>query len=172
MADSPRSMYFQHKLMSDGLRRAAAARSNIDKTRAIIHKQRIMNELKALGVSRWGMLKMETRYLPHFIHEDESIGAVIYGHNSDGSAMLIATDRRVIFLDRKPLFTTADELTYDIVAGVSYSQVGFRATVTLHTRINDYVMHTLNIKCAVQFREYVEKRCLEFLGEPARVVMA
>lgn len=125
------------------------------------HKARIWSELKRLGMSRWGYYKLETQYLPQLIHEDEPIEAIVYGHNDAGSAMLVATDRRVVFLDRKPLFTKADEVTYDVVAGVTYGQVGHRATVVLHTRIGDFRIHTMNIRCAEHFRDHVETYCLE-----------
>lgn len=136
--------------------------AKVNKT-PVSHKQRIWNELKSLGMSKWGLLKLETRYLPKLIHEDEPVKAVVYGHNDTGSAMLVATDRRVIFVDRKPLFTRADEITYDVVAGVTYGQVAHRATISLHTRIGDYVIHTVNVACAEHFRDYVERFCLDHI---------
>jgi hypothetical protein len=46
----------------------------------------------------------------------------IYGQISGGiSAMLIATDHRIIYLDKQPLFTIIDELNYDIFSGVKSS---------------------------------------------------
>lgn len=72
-----------------------------------LHKKRIVKELKEAGMTPWGFLKMETKRLPEIIHEDEKIGGVVYGRTTGdkiGSAMLIATDKRVIFLDVKPFF--------------------------------------------------------------------
>lgn len=125
------------------------------------HRKRVRRDLKKLGVSRFGLSTMESDYLPKLIHTDEAIGGVVYGHHPDGFAMLVATDRRVIFLDRKPLFENEDEITYDVISGVSFGHAGFGSTVTLHTRVKDYPIKTYNQKCAHRFVEYIESRCLE-----------
>lgn len=122
---------------------------------------RVKEELKRAGITKYGLLKSESRYLPKIMHEDEHIGGVVYGQYGGGSAMLIATDHRVIFLDRKPLFTTTDELTYDIVSGVKHDSAGILNTVVLHTRIADYTIRYANGKCANQFVKYIESRRLE-----------
>jgi hypothetical protein len=125
------------------------------------HKARIKSELKDLGVTSWGMLYAESRYLHLIIHDHERLEAIVYGHYADGTGMLTATDKRVIFLDKKPLFIRTDELTYDVVSGVSYNQMGLIATVTLHTRLGDYTLRTMNLKCAQHFRNFIESHCLE-----------
>jgi hypothetical protein len=108
---------------------------------------------------------MESEYLPAIIHPDEEIGGVVYGHHPEGFAMLVATDRRIIFLDKKPMFEVEDEVTYDVVSGVSIGHAGFGSTVVLHTRIKDYPIRTYNLKCAYGFVEYIEARCLEHKNE-------
>lgn len=126
-----------------------------------LHAARIKTQLKNLGMTRYGLWKMESRYLPHVVHPDETIEAVTYGLAGDSSAMLVATDRRVIFLDKKPLFISQDEITYDVVSGVNYNRAGVGSTVTLHSRVKDYTIQTLNEHCAQQFVSYIETRCLE-----------
>lgn len=138
------------------------------------HRTRVLNELKEAGVTPYGKSKLESDYLPNVIHADEHIMGVAYGRNikeknpsflktiffSD-SSMLIATNLRVIYLDRKPMFSLSDELTYDIVSGVSYGEEWPFATLTLHTRIGDYTLRYVNKKSAHKFVAYVEKRRLE-----------
>ncbi len=134
----------------------------------LTHKQRIALELRKLGVSEFAMYRMESRYLPTIIHDKEHLRGVVYGHCKVGFAMLVATDRRVIFFDKKPLFVNKDELTYDVVSGVSFSAAGLGSTVTLHTRVNDYTLRTFNRKCASTFVAYIESRRLEHLQGDAR----
>lgn len=126
-----------------------------------VHKLRIKRELKQLGLSGFGQFSTESRYLPRIIHPDENIGGVLYGKHKDGLAMLVATDRRVIFLDKKPLFIQEDDITFYVVSGVTYTHAGFGSTVTLHTRIKDYTIRTLNRKTAEKFVTFIEERCLE-----------
>ena len=133
------------------------------------HEQRIQQELKAAGVTRYGMMKFAIKYLPNIIHDNEHIGGVVYGRYSSGASSLnegtlVATDKRLMFLDHKPGFTSLDEVTYDVVSGVMNTSAGFSG-VTLHTRMGDYVVRFANRKCADIFTEFVEKQRLEKNGQ-------
>lgn len=138
--------------------RATMQPTYIDKA---AHRRRVSDELRQAGVSRLGLLRMESRYLPQVIHPDEHIDGVVYGHSDEGSVMLVATDRRVIFLDKKPLFINKDQISYYVVTGVKFSHAGPGTTVILHTRIKDYTIHSLNQKAAEKFVKLIESRCLE-----------
>lgn len=124
-------------------------------------RDRIKIELRAAGASPYGLLKMESRYLPEVIHDDEHIKGVVYGLYDGGLGMLVATDHRVLFLDRKPMFMTLDEATYDAVSGVRLNRSGIFNATTLHTRLGDYRLSYVNRKCARKFVKYIESRRLE-----------
>lgn len=132
------------------------------------HIKRIQDELKAVGTSAYGKIKFATKYLPKIIHPDEHIRGAIYGRYKEGSGilgysagMLVATDHRILFLDHKPGFTSMDELTYEAVVGVKHVSSGISSTVTVHTRMGDYVIRYANSSGVHDFIEYVEKRRLD-----------
>lgn len=129
---------------------------------------RVKKELRAAGVTSIGLAKFASRYLPSVLHDAEHIMGVVYGRYAAGSGllrwtegMLVATDRRVIFMDRKPGFQTVDELTYDIVSGVKKTYAWPFSSITLHTRIGNYTLRYVNPSCLDTFMQYVEERRLE-----------
>lgn len=122
------------------------------------HADRIKQELAAAGISKMGLRSFGSRYLPQIIHQDEHIGGVVYGRQTSDTALLVATTQRILFLDKKPLFVDENEVSYDVVSGISFSHAGFGSTLTLHTRIEDYTLHTLNQKAARNFMEFVENQ--------------
>lgn len=128
------------------------------------HHDRIVHEMRQAGVTQRGIQSAEGRYLPFIIHPEEHIGAIVYGRSNGDFVMMIATNRRVIFLDKKPMFANMDELTYDVVSGVKCNDLGFFSGVTLHTRIQDYKVNWVNEHCARQFVRYIENRRLEHLN--------
>lgn len=130
------------------------------------HKRRVRQELIEAGVSMYGLLKHESRTLHKIIHQDENIQAVVYGRSPkwDG-VMLIATNRRVMFYDRKPLSSIEDEISYDMIGGVTHGQVGIWATVVLHTRLGDYKVRYANPGCAAKFSDYIEEHRIEKFDE-------
>lgn len=125
------------------------------------HELRIVEDLKRLGTTKFELLTSESNYLPKIIHPKEQLGGVAFGHHELGYSMLIATDRRIIFLDKKPFFANMDDITYDVISGVSLSHAGFGSTLVLHTRIKDYKLLTMNDKSSAIFVDYIETRCLE-----------
>lgn len=122
------------------------------------HKKRVINELKKAGVTKYGLLHSESRYLPQIIHEDEHIGGVVYGRYGIDFVMLVATDKRAIYLMKKPFYSKVDELTYDVVSGVKNSSTVLFSTVTLHTKVNDYIIKFVNPTCANRFVKFIEER--------------
>lgn len=127
--------------------------------------ERIKQELKQAGMSGLALRRFSSRYLPSVIHEDEHIKAAVAGRRKESEGlfgyaegMLIATDQRVIYLDHRPGFTTMDEITYDVVAGVNLTVAGPSASLTLFTRVTNYVVSHANVTCATVFAEYIEKR--------------
>lgn len=132
-----------------------------DQTNVILGQdRRVSTALNNLGVGPWAWWHSEVRRLPALIEPDEHIGGVTYGYQGFNFVLLVATDRRVIFLDSKPLFTDEEEVGYDVVSGISYDHLIF-TTITLHTRVKDYRLLTFNTRCAQGFRHYIEQRALE-----------
>jgi general stress protein 26 len=126
-----------------------------------LHQTHVYEELTAAGMTKYGHLKFASRYLHNFIRPDEHIMGVVYGRYEGGEALLVATDLRIIFLDKKPLFASTDELSYDAVSGVKYSAAGLFASITLHTRVGDYQLRYVNKTAATNFVRYIERRRLE-----------
>lgn len=125
------------------------------------HVQRVKDELRKAGVTQYGLLKGESRHLPSLIHKDEHIHGVVYGRADFGSAMIVATDKRILYLDHRILFNKSDELTYEVVSGVSFNEQGGYAGVVLHTRLGDFALRFVNLMCAKRFVKYIESRQIE-----------
>lgn len=114
------------------------------------------------------MLKLANRYLPKIIGEDEHIHAVAYGRYSEeannGTAWnweegtMVATDARVIFVDRKPGFLRADNIPYEMVAGVQTLKAWPFSSVTLMSRVGTFSLRYVKIGQADTFMNYVEER--------------
>ena len=122
------------------------------------HQDRLFNELKKAGMTPYGFLKLETALLPALIHEDEHIYGVVYGrlHGKIDAVMLVATDKRILYLDCKPFYKDWDEITYEVVSGVRMSTVKPFAGIILHTRVKDYELRFVNQRCAKKFTHYIE----------------
>lgn len=130
---------------------------------------RCRQELIAAGMTRYGLMKFNTRYLPKIIHDGEHIMGIAYGRYSEGvgflswtDRMIVATDRRIISLNHKPGYTDIDEFTYDVVDGVESLTAGIFTGVKLNTKISELNIRFVNPRCAEKLVHYIEKRRVEY----------
>ena len=127
------------------------------------HRERIYNELRNMGAVRYDLLLPETHTLPIIIQPKEHVTGVVYGrytmtsNGQVGRGALVATDKRLLLVDKKFLFLRCDEFGFGSVSGITFSRVGYIGTVVLHTRLGDIQLRTLNFACAKHFVESVEK---------------
>jgi hypothetical protein len=128
----------------------------------LLHAKQVEDDIKRAGADTYDMLLPETHVLASLIHPTERIIGIVYGRYKQasqaqiGKGALVATTDRVLLIDKKPMFARSEELTYFVISGVSYSRAGFAGTVTLHTRMGDISVRTMNRACAESFIEAVE----------------
>lgn len=132
---------------------------------SIEHKDRIKEELHRAGITTLGRYRFSGMYLPEVIHEDEHIEAAIFGRHKElqgffgaVEGMLVATDKRVIFIDHRPGYTTMDEFTYDVISGVNITKAIYNASVTLYTKVSNYRLSYVGKESAKKFANYIEER--------------
>lgn len=131
----------------------------------INQKERIKAEMTKVGVTSYGLKKTTTKMLLDFMDDDEHIGGVVYGREGDklvesNSVMLVATNKRLIYLNHEPFSRFTDEIAYDVLAGVKKSTAGPFSTVTLLTRMMDttYTIKYVNTNCARHFVKYIDRK--------------
>lgn len=141
---------------------------------SIEHKDRIKEELHRAGVTTLGRYRFSGIYLPEVIHEDEHIEAAIFGRHKElqgffgaVEGMLVATDKRVLFIDHRPGYTTMDEFTYDVVSGVNMTKAIYNASVTLYTKVNNYRLSYVAKQSAKKFVDYIENRLETRMASPS-----
>jgi general stress protein 26 len=109
-----------------------------------------------------------TNYLPRALHKDERIMAAVFGRRKESEGffgfvegLLVATDKRILFLDHRPGYTTIDEISYDVVSGVNITSTIFYASIILFTKIANYKLSFANHESAQRFVDYIENRVLD-----------
>src|SRR5687768_7202025 len=95
----------------------------------IIHQQ--LKDIK-FGGTPWN--QAELRELPKIIHEDEQISECVNGMYEGGVALLVATEFRVLLIDKKLMgFLTIEDLRFDMINEIDFSNRLLNATITIST---------------------------------------
>ena len=99
----------------------------------MVSQSYVSEQLKALGINFhfWG--KAELRELSKILVENESIKHCVKGRYEGGYAVLVATDRRLLLIDKKPFFLTLEDVRYDMISEIDYNHRLLEATIRVRT---------------------------------------
>ncbi len=108
-------------------------------------EQAIVAQLKRLGfnLNSWG--KAEVKELPHILLPEEEIYELVNGIYEGGFALLVATDVRVLLIDKKPMnYLTVEDLRFDMISEIDYSHRLFGAQINISTGTKDLNFRSYN----------------------------
>jgi hypothetical protein len=81
--------------------------------------------------SRW--FKPEIKELQHILWEDEQIIECAQGRYFGGFALLVATEHRLLLIDKKLPFLSVEDVRYDMISAINYSTQAFDANINIST---------------------------------------
>ncbi len=125
-------------------------------------EEQLRDILHGLGAFKYETHFPEVTLLANLLQEGEIVKGVVFGRYKhfleglSGRGALIATNYRIILIDRKPVYMRYEELPYSIIAGVEDVSSGALASVILNTRIGDITMKSWNRKSIDYFVHSVE----------------
>ena len=123
--------------------------------------------LRDLGVFTINLWTPKARAMPANLEKDEELIGVVFGRyklrhsvtsSSIGRGAVVATNRRVFLIDKKPMFMALDAIKYDEIRAVSFTKVSISGTVRLSMDVGDISVRTFNPKCAQIFVDAVNKK--------------
>jgi len=88
----------------------------------MVSPKSVEQQLKRLKFNTHAWGRTEVKELPHILIPDEQIQECVNGIYEGGFALLVATDMRLLLIDRKPLnYLTVEDLRFDMINELDYS---------------------------------------------------
>lgn len=99
----------------------------------MVHISEIEARVAKLGVklSRW--YGPELQELQHVLEDHEQIVALVPGRYFGGYALLVATDHRVLLIDKRTFYLTLEDIRYDMISEIDFNARMFDATLQIFT---------------------------------------
>ncbi len=120
----------------------------------MISKKLIHQQLKNIDFSPHGWNKSEVAELHQIILPDEKIFECVNGLYEGGFALLVATDVRVLLIDKKPLnFLKVEDLRFDMINEIDYNHRLMGANISIATGSK-----------SLNFRSYNKERLRKLIG--------
>jgi hypothetical protein len=120
----------------------------------MVSAESIQEQLKRIGFKQHGWGKAEIRELPNILLPDEHIYECVNGIYEAGFALLVATEVRLLLIDKKMLnFLTIEDLRFDMINEIDYS----------HRLTGAYISISTGSK-TLKFRSYNQPRLRKLIG--------
>lgn len=100
----------------------------------MVTRDSIEQQLHKIGFKTVGWGRTEVNELPNIILPDEEIFECVNGLYEGGFALLVATNVRVLLVDKKPMkYLTVEDLRFDMINEIDYSHRLFGARISIST---------------------------------------
>jgi hypothetical protein len=122
-----------------------------------------LGELK-FRFSAW--FRPEVHELQHILMDHEKIIALACGRYFGSFALLVATDQRLLLIDKRVFFMTIEDTRYDMISEIDYNSQVYSATVTVYTLNKTHKFNTIKYKRELrELTTYVQRRVMEFRNQ-------
>jgi hypothetical protein len=118
----------------------------------MVSQKEIDAQLDRVGMKNRYFGRPEIKELCHIIAPGEIIQHAVNGQYEGGFAMVIATDRRILLIDKKPWFLTMEDIRYDMVQEVDY-----------YARLLDASVNIITFNKQLHFRSWRQVRLRELV---------
>ena len=120
----------------------------------MVSKQSVDEQLLRLGFKLHGWGRGEVRELAHILLPDEEIYELVNGIYEGGFALAVATDIRLLLVDKKPMnYLTVEDIRFDMISEIDYSHRLLGAQIAISTGYKD-----------LNFRSYNQRRLRKLIG--------
>ncbi len=128
----------------------------------MVHLSHIQARINQLGVRVSYWYKPELKELAMLLMDDEQIVSLVTGRYYGGYAMLVATERRLLLIDKKTLFLSLEDIRFDMISEIDYSNRLLDATITIFTVNKQHrftsIKHRHHMR---QLTAFVQQRIME-----------
>lgn len=93
----------------------------------------VEDQLKKVGCNFRFWCRPEIKELQNILVPGETVAQAVVGRYENGFALLVATDHRLLLVDKKPMFLTLEDLRFDMISEIDYSAQVFEGTIKIMT---------------------------------------
>ncbi len=121
----------------------------------------VVDQLEQLGIRHGRIFKGEVRVLSRLLMPDERIEQFMTGRYDSGPAILVATNLRLLLVDKKPFNLTIEDIPYDMISEVEYCMRALNANITVHSISKTLHMTSFRQSLLRRFAGFVQARIMQ-----------
>ena len=132
----------------------------------MVSSKSVEEQLKNIKFSARAWGKAEISELPNILLDDEKIFECVNGTYEGGFALLVATNIRLLLIDRKPLkFLTVEDLRFDMINQIDYSHRLMGARINVSAGLKNLKFTSYNQQRLRKLINHIQHRMAEVKKE-------
>lgn len=136
----------------------------------------IEEQLFKVGMRNRFFGRPEVKELCHVLSKNETIRHAVMGQYEGGFALIVATDHRVLLIDKKPWFLTMEDIRYDMVSEVDFCARLLDSSISIVTINKTLIFTSWHRESLRKLVKFVQQRVTEIrhietnLSEPSTII--
>lgn len=127
----------------------------------MVNNKIVQKQLRAIGADKFYWGKAERGELHKIMIPGEIIEHIQHGHYESGFATLVATNHRLLLVDKKPFFLIVVDLRYDMIAEVDYGHNIIAATMQIRSSGKDFHFQSFNQQKLRDMTSFIQLKIVE-----------
>jgi hypothetical protein len=130
----------------------------------MVSKISVQSQLKKIGHKFRIFGRAEAKELKNILIAGESILQCAYGHYHGGSGLLVATDQRIILVDKRPFYLNVESMSYDKINHIDYKQDKMHGVIYVQSGVKRVIFRSISDARL----KIIRKRADEFIEQLTR----
>ena len=118
-------------------------------------------QLKQLSLRFRLFGRAEIRELRKILQTHEKIKHCIYGFYQGGSGLLVATDHRILLIDKRPFYVNVEDVHYATVRDIDFTPRALQGALHIISDSKKLVFRSVSDARLRRLRDYVQKQVIE-----------
>ena len=132
----------------------------------MVDREYITSQLIKIGFGTNRLNRAEIRELENILLPEETIYECVNGYYEGGVALLVATDIRVLLIDKKPLgFLNVDDMRFDMISDIDYNHRIIGAQININCGMGNLIFKSYNQQRLRKTIGHIQQRMSEIKKE-------
>jgi|GEM_PF-1819290 len=121
----------------------------------MIYSENISTQLKNLNLRFRLFGRSEIKELRKVLQSEEKILHCVYGFYQGGSGILVATEHRVLLIDKRPFFVNIEDITFETLRHAELTLKSLQASLHIHDGVKKLIFRSLSDARLKDMKEYL-----------------
>lgn len=124
----------------------------------MVNKRSVKDQLHHSGFRYRIFGRSEANELANIINSDETIIHCVYGHYHGGSGLIVATDSRVILVDKRAFYLNVESMPFENIRDIDFGSNMLQGILYMHYGTKRIVFRSISDAHLRKLKDYVSAK--------------